>query len=125
MGNFLWGLLATVIGSLSFIAYKHPSGYEKLYRFLMPNAVFAALLLFVGWWAGMDTNARILLNESTTQPDETLADNARLITEIVSSFNAIYWLLGITAAAISLLLFLRYLHKILDIKPDAIDGGKF
>lgn len=118
MENFLWGLLATLIGSLSFVAYKHPTGYQKVFRFLIPSVLSIPFFLLLRAWTTLHVAASILAEEVMENPTASIGDKSHLITGIDSALDQVYLILIITLAVLVFLVVLRYLPEILDMETD-------
>ena len=112
--QLLSGLLIAGISGLAFVAYRHPTGYTRIFPVLYIGSLLAMILCLL-WNLAVSLTWTEL---SRFIPSEVL-DSSRKATDsiIVPSFWLLVGYLGFNLYA----LFLRYLHNVLG---SAVSDGR-
>jgi TRAP-type C4-dicarboxylate transport system permease small subunit len=110
-------LLVTIVGAilsgLSFIAYKHPEGYRRIFVVVFPICVFVAFIIceyHVGYIYAVIGSA---YDDLQRYPDAALKDHAFPIQELYAKREFVRTFLMYFVPAIGYLAFLRFLPEIL------------
>ena len=120
-------LILAAISGLTWVAYKHPKGYEKIMF-----ALYVFIGLPVGWFIGTVFELIFCLSalrgatqgaeETPTPLGPLVSIPLDIIQDVYVPFSKLGWILFITVAVYAYLTFLFYLPKILGLKED--EGSK-
>src|SRR5437879_6489866 len=106
LDKFITGLALAAIGAVTWVAYKHPEGYKRLYWPLLITLWITYTCLNLWDVSSAHTYAALL----NFIPREKAAEAQKIVAELVvlkTWLHVVYWfLIGYTV-------FLSYLHEIL------------
>lgn len=114
MKEFLWLALLSILTGLTYIAYKHPAGYRRIYWFAGFSAGAVGIMSFV-WTIARDVTFNAIL--PFLRPDKIEAAKAA-----VQSIQMPLWAAGLLLAVATYLLILAFLPNILGM-PDGRQRG--
>ena len=126
MDALLSGLVLAAVTGVTFIAYKHPTGYQRLFA-LISTLGGAVIFLLVGYVAGEVSYAigylTQMLKDAPETPIKSVDDVINSLDTAIARFNR-----GLLIAVIAwgYFVFLTYLPKILaeEEKKPADSGGQ-
>jgi TRAP-type C4-dicarboxylate transport system permease small subunit len=108
-------LIGSAIAGITFIAYRHPDGYQKLHGALTQVCTAVILLIVIFYFAQIWAASGILTEQLMKDPQQKIEYLEYSIKSVNSAVNWIVSSLLIGGASLSYLYFLRQLPKILNI----------
>ena len=111
--TLIYSLIVAAVSGLTFVAYRHPHGYRKMYSTLIPVASMA-LFTVLAWNLGGLTNIiRSVGKELKNNPEEKIQRSSYSITSMNENLDYIILAVVIGFSVIGYLFFLYKLPTIL------------
>lgn len=106
-------LIAAAITGLTFIAYKHPKGYQRIFNILLPISIIAPVVIIVANLGGASSNINHLAKELASEPNQPIQEVSFSITNLQQNERTVIITLAVGVAVIGYLTFLFFLPRIL------------
>ncbi len=111
--TLIYSLIVAAVTGLSFIAYKHPNGYKKIFTSIMPLAIMALLMVLALNLGKLHSSIRIAGEMLLENPDATIQSASFSITSMNNSLDNILVVVVVGLFVIGYLFFLYKLPSIL------------
>jgi len=122
INTLIASLILAALSGLTFVAYKHPSGYKKISIPLSLTIVLMVILIISYSSTGILTLIVRLKENLDLFPDNTLKSELNLINRLYHYRNLFLYVLLVSAVTLGYLFFLYHLPKLLECKPDATNS---
>lgn len=110
------GLVLAMVSGLSFIAYKHPAGFGRLF-FPIANVITSVAAGLCVWaLLNLALAASVISHLATEFPDKPMSTIAQNASTVVDSLKSLAVIVIVYVIVMAYLFFLRQLPKILGIK---------
>jgi hypothetical protein len=119
--TLLYSLIVAAVSGLTFVAYRHPNGYRKIFSALVPVASMA-MLSVVGWNLGaLGSSIQSVGKALKNNPEEKIQSSSFSITSMNESFDYIIIAVVVGFFIIGYLFFLYKLPTILEANQNEKD----
>jgi hypothetical protein len=113
--NLFYPLVLSVITGVTLIAYKHPKGYIKIFRAVLPIILFLAFCIICGELGSLISGISGLKKEVTKQGYENFTMLKYYSDSLSQNFTMMIKVFIIGVAIAGYMIFLYYLPNILEI----------
>lgn len=77
----IYSLIVTAVSGLTFVAYRHPNGYKKIYSAIIPF-IAVSLIIYFAWNLGMMYGGIRWIGEYVIDnPDKTISNSSIIDAE--------------------------------------------
>ncbi len=112
--TLIYSLVVALVSGLTFIAYKHPVGYKKIYTLLIPVSFVPVIIILSYNLGALYSSIRSIGNDLLEKPDEKISLLSHNITRMNESLDYILLSAVIGFVVIGYLMFLHKLPVILE-----------
>jgi len=113
LNTLLPGLLLAIISGLTYLAYKHPKGYQKIFYILLPISFFVPFIITAANLGGAHSSIQRLAEDLARNPSRPIQEVSHSITALRQNEYTVHVTLVVGAIVIGYLTFLFFLQRIL------------
>jgi len=114
VATLIYSLIVAAVSGLTFVAYRHPNGYKKLFTALVPIASMALLFVLGMNLGALSSGIRSVGKDLTTAPEAKIQNSSFSITNMNESLDNIIMAVVVGFFVIGYLFFLYKLPTILE-----------
>lgn len=113
MDTFFWSLVLAAVSALTFIAYKHPTGFSRnIFPFLI-TMITVSVVGATAWYLGEMKSLTESLSSQVTNAKESINIPSFVANSIVKQYLYFEYTISISLVVAAYLLILKYLPRII------------
>ncbi len=116
--NLFYPLIVAIITGLSWVAYKHPKGYKKIFYAIMPLIIMVLLMGVAANIGSLASGISWLSGEVAKQSGANITMIKSIADGISRDFNMLWKIIVIALVVIGYMIFLYFLPNILGISSN-------